>query len=112
MATIQIDDFAKVELVVARVTEAFAHPNADKLIVLKIDAGDGDADRQIVAGIRQWYPPESLVGKNIVIVNNLQPATLRGIESRGMLLAAQDPATGEVVVLTADKPVTPGSKIR
>ena len=112
MATIQINDFAKVELVVARVREAFAHPNADKLIVLKIDAGDGDEDRQIVAGLRQWYSPESLVGKNVIIVNNLQPATLRGIESRGMLLAAQDPDTNEVVVLTTDKPVKPGSKVR
>lgn len=104
-----ISDFQKVELVVGKVKEAHAHPNADKLIVLKVDLGE-EEDRTLVAGLRSHYELEELVGKSIVVVANLEPVKLRGIESRGMLLAAQD---GEqVVVLTLAKEVAPGSKIR
>lgn len=107
---ITIDDFAKVDLRVAVVKAAEAHPNADRLLVLKIDAGDGIEDRQLVAGIRAHYEPEDLVGKKIVIVNNLEPAVLRGVESQGMILAASD---GEIVtLLTTEKEVSPGSKIK
>ncbi|NUO07756.1 MAG: methionine--tRNA ligase subunit beta [Candidatus Brocadia sp.] len=107
---ISIEDFLKVDLRVAEVKHAEPHPNADKLLVLKIDAGDGIEGRQIVAGIRNSYKPEDLIGKRIVIVNNLAPATLRGIESQGMLLAAKD---GEqVVILTTEKEIKPGSKIQ
>ena len=83
---ITIDDFAKLELRVAKVISAEAHPNADKLIVMQIDLGD--EQRQIVAGLRQYYAPEDMVGRSLVIVANLQPAVLRGVESNGMLLAA------------------------
>ncbi|WP_406697556.1 methionine--tRNA ligase subunit beta [Singulisphaera sp. Ch08] len=94
------DDFAKIELRVAKVLEARPHPNADKLLLLQIDVGD--EQKQIVAGIRQHYTPEQLVGKLIVVVNNLAPAMLRGETSNGMLLAA---TSGErVIVLTADDP--------
>ena len=97
---ITYEDFAKLELRVARVLEARPHPNADKLILLQIDVGD--AQKQIVAGIRQHYTPEQLVGKTIVVVNNLQPALLRGETSNGMLLAA---TSGEkVILLTVDDP--------
>ena len=97
---ITYDDFAKVELRVAKVLEARPHPNADKLMLLQIDVGD--AQKQIVAGIRQHYTPEQLVGKMIVVVNNLAPAMLRGETSNGMLLAA---TSGEkVIVLTVDDP--------
>src|ERR1700744_1924400 len=92
---IQYDDFAKVELRVAKVLEARPHPNADKLLLLQVDLGEG-APRQIVAGIKAHYAPESLVGKNIVVVANLAPAILRGESSNGMLLAA---TSGEKVVL-------------
>jgi methionine--tRNA ligase beta chain len=95
---INYEDFAKVELRVAKILEARPHPNADKLMLLQIDVGD--VQKQIVAGIRQHYTPEQLVGKLIVVVNNLQPAMLRGETSNGMLLAA---TSGErVILLTAD----------
>jgi methionyl-tRNA synthetase len=97
---ISYDDFAKLELRVAKVLEARPHPNADKLLLLQIDVGD--AQKQIVAGIRQHYTPEQLVGRLIVVVNNLAPAMLRGETSNGMLLAA---TSGEkVIVLTPDDP--------
>lgn len=106
---ITYDDFAKVELRIAKVLEARPHPNADKLMLLQIDVGD--EQKQIVAGIRQHYTPEQLVGKLIVVVNNLAPAMLRGETSNGMLLAA---TSGEkVIVLTADNPeCVAGAKIK
>ncbi|MCA1685003.1 MAG: methionine--tRNA ligase subunit beta [Planctomycetia bacterium] len=106
---IAYDDFAKVELRVARVLEARPHPNADKLMLLQVDAGDGP--KQIVAGIRLHYTPEQLVGKSIVVVNNLQPAVIRGETSNGMLLAA---TSGEKVVLlsTDDPDCVAGAKIK
>ena len=107
---ISIEDFAKIDLRVAKVKSAEPHPNANKLLILKIDAGDGVDDRQLVAGIKSYYNPEELVGKNVIIVNNLVPAVLRGVESQGMVLAAQD--AEKVVLLTTDNDVVPGSKIR
>lgn len=105
---LKIDEFKKVVLKTGRVLEAADHPNAQKLLVLKVDLGGGDV-RQIVAGIKAYYTPAQLVGKNIVVVANLQPAVLRGMESRGMLLAA---STGtDVVVLTPDRDVPPGSPV-
>jgi methionine--tRNA ligase beta chain len=106
---IAYDDFAKLELRVARVLEARPHPNADKLLLIQIDVGD--TQKQIVAGIRQNYAPEQLVGKLIVVVNNLAPAMLRGETSNGMLLAA---TSGErVILLTADDAECQvGSKIK
>ncbi|MBN1257252.1 MAG: methionine--tRNA ligase subunit beta [Planctomycetes bacterium] len=106
---IPIEDFLKVKLRVAEVLEASAHPNADKLMVLKVRLGE--RVKQICAGIREHYQAEDLVGKRIVVVDNLKPAKLRGIESQGMLLAAS--AGDEVVLLTTDKPNVPsGSGIR
>ncbi len=106
---ITYDDFAKLELRVAKVLEARPHPNADKLLLLQVDIGD--EQKQIVAGIKAHYSPESLVGKMIVIVNNLAPAMLRGEMSNGMLLAA---TSGEkVVLLMPDDPdCIPGAKIK
>ena len=107
---ITIEDFTQVDLRVAEVKSVEPHPNADKLLVLKIDVGDGIEGRQVVAGIKNHYKPEELVGKKIIIVNNLAPAVLRGVESQGMLLAAQD--DGKIVILTTEKDVKPGAKIR
>jgi methionyl-tRNA synthetase len=106
---ISYEDFAKLELRVARVLEARPHPNADKLMLLQIDAGDGP--KQIVAGIRLHYTPEQLVGKLIVVVNNLAPAMLRGETSNGMLLAA---TSGEKVVLltVVDPDCVVGARIK
>jgi methionyl-tRNA synthetase len=107
-ALLKIDEFRKIVLKTGKVLEAADHPNAQKLLVLKVDLGKGDV-RQIVAGIKAYYPPAQLVGKNVVVVANLQPAVLRGMESQGMLLAA---STGtDVVVLTPDRDVPPGSPV-
>ncbi len=97
---IAYEDFAKLELRVAKVLEARPHPNADKLVLLQVDVGD--QQKQIVAGIRQHYSPEQLVGKLIVVVNNLAPAMLRGETSNGMLLAAT--SGDKVILLTVDDP--------
>ena len=105
---ITIEEFGKIELRVATIKAVEPHPNADRLFVLKIDLGT--EERQLVAGIRAHYAPEELLGKQIVVVANLQPATLRGVESQGMLLAASD---GEkVIVLSPEKPIAPGAKVR
>jgi methionyl-tRNA synthetase len=104
-----IDEFSRVELRVATITAAEAHPNADRLVVLKIDLGG--EQRQLVAGIRKHYEPESLVGKRIVVVANLQPATLRGVESQGMLLAASDDE-GNLSLVTPEKPVANGARVK
>lgn len=104
---ISIDQFRNIELKVATVKAAEPHPNADKLMVLQVDLGN--EQRQICAGIRNHYTPEELVGRQIVVVANLETAKLRGLESQGMLLAASD--DGRVIILTPEKPVQAGSKI-
>ena len=104
---ISIEDFRKVELRVATIKSAEPHPNADKLLVLQVDLGD--EQRQICAGIRGQYAPEDLLGKQIVVVANLETAKLRGLDSQGMLLAASD--DGRVVILTPEKPVATGAKV-
>lgn len=107
--TITFDDFAKVDLRVARVLEARPHPNADKLLVLQIDLGG--EQRQIVAGIRGYYEPEQLVGKLIVVVKNLAPRTMRGETSQGMLLAASNEDRSQVILLTPMADILPGAKV-
>lgn len=106
---IQYDDFAKVQLRVAKVLEAAPHPNADKLLVLKLDLGS--EQRQICAGLRGHYEPEQLVGRNIIIVANLAPRMMRGLESNGMLLAASNADHSRVIVLTPEADIEPGSVV-
>jgi methionyl-tRNA synthetase len=108
--TISIQDFAEIDLRVAEVKAVSEHPNADKLLILKVDVGEVIGEKQLVAGIKEHYDPEQLIGKKVIIVNNLAPAILRGEESQGMLLAAKD--DNGVVVLTTDKDVKPGSKVQ
>lgn len=108
--SIQYDDFAKVELRIATVIECKVHPNADKLLVLQVDLGG--EQRQICAGIRAHYEPEQLVGKQVVVVANLEPRPLRGEISNGMLLAATDAVTGKVVVLHPAEAVGAGSTVK
>lgn len=111
---IAFDEFAKVDLRVAKITHAEPHPNADRLLKLQLDDGSGEP-RQICAGVKQFYEPDDLVGKHIVIVANLAPRTIRGEESRGMLLAASDAAKGEgdrsVVLLSPMSEIAPGSTV-
>ena len=106
---IEYDEFAKVKLIAVKILKAEDHPNADKLVVLTVDDGKRK-DRTIVAGIRKSYKDEELVGKTIIIVDNLKPAKLRGIVSEGMLLAAEDENT--ISVLNPTRDVEAGSKIR
>ncbi|MGH7829301.1 MAG: methionine--tRNA ligase subunit beta [Candidatus Binatia bacterium] len=104
---VTIDEFRKIDLRVATVKSAEAHPNADRLLIVTVDLGS--EERQIVAGIREYYQPEELVGRQVVVVSNLETAKLRGVESQGMLLAASD--EGRIVVLTPEKKVTPGARV-
>ena len=108
--TIKYDDFAKLDLRVATVLECKPHTNADKLLVLQIELGNGER-RQICAGLRKDYQPEQLVGKQIVVVANLEPRTMRGEPSQGMLLAATDTVSGKVIVVTPAEQTGPGSKV-
>ncbi|MBN1418163.1 MAG: methionine--tRNA ligase subunit beta [Planctomycetes bacterium] len=101
------EEFKRVDLRIARVESCEPHPNADKLYVLQIRIGE--ERRQIVAGIRPAYLPEELVGRKIVVVANLEPARLRGIESQGMLLAAVDGDT--ISILQPDKDVADGASV-
>lgn len=110
--TISFDDFLKLDIRVAKVIAVRDHPNADKLIVMDIDLGA--EQRQIIAGLKPHLDdPQSLAGKNVVVVTNLEPRKMRGLESNAMLLAA---AWGEgdqrnVVCLTTDGEVPPGSAV-
>lgn len=97
-AEITIDDFAKVDMKVAEIIEAKKHPKADRLLVLQLKVGD--ETRQVVSGIAQNYEPEDLVGMKVILVANLKPVKLRGIESQGMILAAT--AGKELKLVTAD----------
>src|SRR5436305_13223203 len=107
--TIEYDDFAKLELRVATVVECKPHANADKLLVLQIDIG-GER-RQICAGLRQHVAPEQLVGKQIAAVANLAPRQMRGQVSQGMLLAATDAGSGQVMVMPPAGAVQAGRRV-
>lgn len=106
--TISIQDFSEIDLRVAEIKAVEEHPNADKLLVLRIDTGDGE--KQLVAGIKNHYSAEELIGRKIIVVNNLAPVVLRGVESQGMLLAARD--DNKVVFITTEKDVKPGSRVQ
>ncbi|MFQ5491877.1 MAG: methionine--tRNA ligase subunit beta [Phycisphaerae bacterium] len=108
-AQIAYDDFCKVQLRVGRIVEASDHPNADKLLVLQVDLGD--ERRQLCAGLKGHYTPEQLVGRNIIVVANLAPRTMRGLESQGMLLAASDADHAQVILLTTAEDIAPGSSV-
>ena len=105
---ITIEQFQGVELRVGTIRAAEPHPNADRLVVLRVDLGA--ETRQIVAGLRQHYDPAGLVGRQVVVVANLQPAMLRGVESQGMLLAA---SSGEALTLVRpDVEIAAGAVVR
>lgn len=106
---ITIDDFIKVELKVGTVLEAENVEGSDKLIKLKVDLGEEEPS-QILAGVKQWYKSEDFVGKQVIVVANLEPRIMMGLESQGMMLAA-DTEKGPVF-LTVPKKVPPGTKIR
>ena len=108
-AQVSIEEFGRLALRVGVVTAATDHPNADKLLVLTVDLGDG-APRQLVAGIKGSYQASELVGKSVVVVANLKPAKLRGVESQGMVLAASDGST--IVLVSPERPIRAGSTVK
>ena len=107
--TISFEDFTKVEIRVVEVISAAPHPDADRLLVLQVDAGE-DTPRTIVAGIATKYSPEELVGKKLLGVLNLAPRKLRGVMSQGMLLAASG-SKGILSMASTLADVAPGSRI-
>lgn len=104
-----IQDFRKLSLRVGTIISAEDHPNADRLLVLKVDIGE-DSPRQVVAGIKQSYQTADLIDKQVIIVVNLKTAVLRGIESQGMILAASDEAS--MVLLSPEHPMPAGCIVR
>ena len=109
-AQITIDEFIKIQLKTAKVITAERVPKSEKLLKLQVSLGEGAEQRQIVAGIGKKYEPEALIGKTIVIVANLKPAKLMGIESQGMVLAAGDSEVRGLITLLED--VEPGTKVK
>ena len=105
---ITINDFAKLDLRVARIVQVSDHPQATKLYILQVDIGENQI--QLVAGLKGFYTPEELQGKLIIVVVNLEPKAVRGVTSCGMLLAAQSKET--ITILTPEKAIEPGSTIR
>lgn len=105
---ISIEDFAKIDLRVGTVVTAEAIPGASKLLKLEIDVGD----RNLIttSGIAQYYKPEDMLGKKVVVVANLQPAIIRGIESQTMILAAS--AEGRLALVTVSEDVPNGTKVK
>lgn len=106
---VSIKDFAKLNLIVAQIKEVKEHPNADRLYVMKVDTGNDV--RPLVAGIRAAYSIEELVGRKIVLIENLQPAVIRGEESHGMLLAVGDDK-GTTLLKPSREDIALGSKVR
>ena len=107
---ISIDTFAQIDLRVGQVVRAERVPNTDKLLRLEVDLAEPEP-RQLLAGVAEWYTPEGLVGQKILVVANLQPRRMRGLESRGMLLAAS--ADDGRPLLATVPPETPnGSRLR
>ena len=107
MEEITYDDFKKMDLRVAKILEVEDHPDADKLYVLTVDLGD--EQRKLVAGIKPWYEKEDLVGKLAIVLTNLEPKTIRGIESKGMVLASL--AGDTLGILTIDRDIPAGSSV-
>ena len=106
---VSVEEFRRLALRVGVITAAADHPNADRLLVLTVDVGDG-MSRQVVAGIKGSYQASELVGKSVVVVANLKPATLRGVESQGMVLAASDGSA--IVLVSPERPIPAGSTVK
>lgn len=107
--TISYEDFSKLDIRVVTITAAEPIEGADKLLKITLDAGEALGERTIAAGIKAWYSPEDLVGKQVVYLANLEPRKLRGVMSQGMLLAA---GADEAILLHPDTTISPGTKVR
>ncbi|MDI3542461.1 MAG: tRNA-binding protein [Candidatus Atribacteria bacterium] len=106
---INLEDFQNIDLRVGEIVQAEKIEGTKALLALRVNLGE--EERNLVAGLANYYQPEELVGKKIIVLTNLKPATIRGIKSEGMLLAADD-GKGTVSILTVDRDIAPGSKIR
>jgi len=109
---ITIDDFAKIELRVAQIVIAERIPKADKLLRLEVDLGPDFPRRQILSGIAEHYTPEELIGRRIVVITNLAPRKMRGLESHGMLLAASNGENGKPILATFAEDIALGSRLK
>lgn len=109
--TISIADFQQLALRMGLIREAADHPNADRLLVLQVElGGDPPERRQVVAGIKPHYAPADVIGRSVVVVANLEPAMIRGVESQGMILAARHEQTLSLIV--SDRALPPGSIVQ
>ena len=108
---ISIDYFKKLDIRVGRIVAAEDLKGSKKLLRLEVDIGE-EKPRQILAGIKEWYRPEELVGKYVVVLANLKPKKMLGLESQGMLLMAEEEEGKKPVFLIPEEPVKPGSKVR
>jgi methionine--tRNA ligase beta chain len=104
---IKFNDFKKLDIRIGKILSAEKVENADKLLKLRVDVGE---ERQLIAGIAETYSPEDLVGKEIPVLVNLEPAKIKGVESNGMILAIE--VDGKAILINPDKEVKPGSKVR
>lgn len=109
MEKIKIEEFGKLDLRVATIEEVEPHPNADRLYVLKIKVGE--ERKQIVAGVRKFYGIDELRGRKIIVVNNLEPSVIRGVESNGMLLAASNGDKSILSLVGPDRQIDDGNKV-
>ncbi|MFH1592253.1 MAG: hypothetical protein ABIB47_02715 [Candidatus Woesearchaeota archaeon] len=109
MEKIKFEDWAKLDLRVGKIKSAKDHPNADRQYILMVDLGKGEHDLQIVSGLKEYYAQDELLGKNIVVLKNLEPRAIRGVESQGMLLAAI--FKEKVILLQPEKDIETGAKV-
>ncbi len=104
-------EWEKLDLKIGTIKAVKQHPNADKLYVLLIEMGEGEQDRELVAGLKEHYSEDELIGKKVIVLANLEPKIVRGITSEGMVLAADD-GTNPIALLTVDRDVNDGAKVR
>ncbi len=105
---ISFEEFKKLSIKIAQIKEVRDHPNADKLYIMTIDIG-GET-KQIVAGIKSYYRPEELKERKVVVIDNLEPALIRGVESQAMLLAALD--AQNLAIIVPEKDISAGAKVK
>ena len=108
---VSFKDFSKLDIRVATIKAVKQHPNADKLYIFLLEMGEGENDRQLVAGIKPWYKEDELIGKQIAVVVNLEHKEIRGVHSQGMLLAAED-GENPVSLLVTDRKINNNAKIK
>jgi len=109
MEKIPFNDWKKVDLRVAKIKTVQDHPNAEKLYLLLVELGEGESDIQLVAGLKQHYKKDQLVNQKVIIIKNLEPSVIRGIESQGMILAAVN--KDKVTLISPNQDIESGSKI-